>query len=322
MRIVELMKDELYDQVIDACTEGMETYTGDNPETKMKLLLHRATFYILLGDHKKALLDLENIIDCEQLSGIDLRVNALIKRGLISMQQEQPDKCLKDFDAAVKLNPNCPDIYHHRGQINLLLEKINEAKEDSEKAFELNPNDGAAYAQKSYTNYRFGAANRSSEILAKAIDDFEKGFELYPNCCECFSLYGQMLGDSQAFGKADEYFEKASKIDPTNATIYVHRGLLQLQWQGNVEKGLEFINKAIEVDDKCEFAYETLGTIEVQRGNLLNAIKVFDKAIALARTTLELTHIFSLRDAAQAQLKMSDKLGAKFMNDMKNAMSL
>ena len=26
--------------------------------------------------------------------------------------------------------------------------------------------------------------------------------------------------------------------------------------------------RALDVDDKCEFAYETLGTIEVQRGNL------------------------------------------------------
>lgn len=321
VRIFKLMKDELYDEVIDACTEEIEKYTDDNSQNKMKLMLHRATFYILVGDHKKALDDLEKVIDNYQISGDDVRVNALVKRALMRMQQEKRDECLKDFDTAVKINPNCSDIYHHRGQILLLFEKINEAKKDSDKAFELDPNNGVAYAQKCYVNYRFGAINRSSEMLANVIDDFEKGFELYPNCCECFSLYAQLLCDSQAFGKADEYFEKASKVDPTNATLYVHRGLLQLQWQANIEKGLEFINKAIEIDDKCEFAYETLGTVEVQRGNLLNAIKIFDKAIPLSRTNIELTHIFSLRDAARAQLKTSDKLGAKFMSDMRNSMS-
>ena len=39
--------------------------------------------------------------------------------------------------------------------------------------------------------------------------------------------------------------------------------------------------RALEVDDKCEFAYETLGTVEVQRGNLTKAVQLFEKAIPL-----------------------------------------
>lgn len=74
-----------------------------------------------------------------------------------------------------------------------------------------------------------------------------------------------MLCDSQSYDKADEYFAKAIDKDPSNATIRVHRGLLQLQWTGNVEKAVEYINKALELDQKCEFGYETLGTIQVQR---------------------------------------------------------
>lgn len=75
----------------------------------------------------------------------------------------------------------------------------------------------------------------------------------------------QMLVDTQDFTKADAYFIKAAKRDPKNATILVYRGLLQLQWQNDIDKAVEYIRKAIELDDKCEFAYETLGTIEVQR---------------------------------------------------------
>ena len=41
--------------------------------------------------------------------------------------------------------------------------------------------------------------------------------------------------------------------------------LLALQWKQDSETSADFIKKALEVDDKCEFAYETLGTIEVQR---------------------------------------------------------
>ena len=74
-----------------------------------------------------------------------------------------------------------------------------------------------------------------------------------------------MLVDNQDYAKADSYFLRASKHDPKNATILVYRGLLQLQWQSDIDKAVEYMKKAIDLDDKCEFAYETLGTVEVQR---------------------------------------------------------
>lgn len=74
-----------------------------------------------------------------------------------------------------------------------------------------------------------------------------------------------MMCESQEYQKADTYFAKAIEKDPENATVYVHRGLLQLQWNSNVDKTVEYLNKAIELDEKCELAYESLGSIEVQR---------------------------------------------------------
>jgi len=73
------------------------------------------------------------------------------------------------------------------------------------------------------------------------------------------------MSETQQFEKADTYYAKALEQDPDNATVYVHRGLLQLQWNGNVDKTVEYIHKALELDEKCELAYESLGSIEVQR---------------------------------------------------------
>jgi import receptor subunit TOM70 len=41
--------------------------------------------------------------------------------------------------------------------------------------------------------------------------------------------------------------------------------LLKLQWKHNIEEPVALIKQAIDLDDKCEYAYEILGTIEVQR---------------------------------------------------------
>ncbi len=48
---------------------------------------------------------------------------------------------------------------------------------------------------------------------------------------------------------------------------------------------------------------------EVQRGNLKRAIELFDKAIPLTNTELEMAHLYGLRDAAMAQITVSTKLG-------------
>lgn len=59
------------------------------------------------------------------------------------------------------------------------------------------------------------------------------------------------------------------KIQLEIMRLFVFR-LLQLQWKQDLDLGLELISKAIEIDNKCDFAYETMGTIEVQRWDLKN----------------------------------------------------
>ena len=115
--------------------------------------------------------------------------------------------------------------------------------------------------------------------------------------------------------------------------------MLALQSTGDVESAVKLMQEAVDLDEKCEFAYETLGTIgkafsavyrklpppptpsfqlfgnfteffsEVQRGNLRKAIELFDKAIPLANTELEMAHLFGLRDASMAQITVSAKFG-------------
>ena len=52
-----------------------------------------------------------------------------------------------------------------------------------------------------------------------------------------------------------------------------------------------------------------LGSIQVQKGFLSDGITHFDKALELAQTELDCAHLFSLRDAAEAQEKATKLLG-------------
>lgn len=53
-------------------------------------------------------------------------------------------------------------------------------------------------------------------------------------------------------------------------------------------------------------------------GNLERAISLFEKALKLAKSEMELTHIFSLKDAAQAQLNVTNKMGLSLQSLMSN----
>ena len=53
---------------------------------------------------------------------------------------------------------------------------------------------------------------------------------------------------------------------------------------------------------------------EIQRGNLKRAIELFNKAIPLTNTELEMAHLFGLRDAAMAQITVPARLGLELPN--------
>ncbi|CAK1601031.1 unnamed protein product [Parnassius mnemosyne] len=292
-----------YDSVVDSCTEELEA----DGKYKYEALLLRATFYLLLGRHDEAQADLGQIIDSD--APLKVKVNALIKRASLFTQLENTERCLEDFANAAKLDPNNSDIYHHRGQVYLLLERMDEATAEFSKAVELNPDFSIAYIQKCYADYRHAQLNKNVGALNQVRADFERALEKFPNCAEAYILFAQVLSDQQEWGRAEALFDSALSVDPNNATLYVHKGLVQLQKSTDFEKAVKLINKAIEMDDKCDFAYETLGTIEVQRGNLRRSLELFEKAIVLAKTELEMTHLFSLKDAAAAQLKVSERWG-------------
>ncbi|XP_004925533.2 mitochondrial import receptor subunit TOM70 [Bombyx mandarina] len=292
-----------YESIVDACTEEIDA----EGIFKNEALLLRATFYLLLGRHEEAQADLGKVIESDAPTKV--KVNAFIKRASLFTQLENTERCLEDFAQAAQLDPNNSDIYHHRGQVYLLLERMDEATAEFAKAVELNPDFSIAYIQKCYADYRHAQINKNVGALVQVRADFESALERFPRCAEAYILYAQVLSDQQEWGRAEALFDAALAVDPNNATLYVHKGLVQLQKSTDFDKAVKLINKAIEMDDKCDFAYETLGTIEVQRGNLRRSLELFEKAIALAKTELEMTHLFSLKDAAAAQLKVSERWG-------------
>uniref|UniRef100_A0A8C5C061 Mitochondrial import receptor subunit TOM70 n=1 Tax=Gadus morhua TaxID=8049 RepID=A0A8C5C061_GADMO len=306
LKAKQYMEEENYDKIISECTKEIDSAGRYTTEA----LILRATFYLLIGNANAAQPDLDRVINTQD-ANVKLRANALIKRGSMYMQQQQPMLSTQDFNMAAEIDSHNADVYHHRGQLKILLDQVEEAVGDFDECILLRPDSALAQAQKCFALYRQQYTGNNPYQMQTAMDCFEDVIRRFPKCAEGYALYAQALTDQQQFGKADEMYDKCIELEPDNATTYVHKGLLQLQWKQDVDLGLELISKAIEIDNKCDFAYETMGTIEVQRGNLDKAIDMFNKAINLAKSEMEMAHLYSLCDAAYAQTEVARKYGLK-----------
>lgn len=132
------MEEENYDKIISECTKEIDSggrYTAE-------ALLLRATFYLLIGNATAAQPDLDRVINMQDANvkvwthscskwlrqtkkntrhklspGLQLKANALIKRGSMYMQQQQSLLSTQDFNMAAEMDTRNPDVYHHRGQV-------------------------------------------------------------------------------------------------------------------------------------------------------------------------------------------------------------
>lgn len=299
---------ERYEDIIAACSEEIDANESDAPAYKTEALLLRGTFYLLTGQQIEALLDLEQVAR-NQEAPVAFRVNAHVKMASLMVQNKNLESGLKHFAEAEQLDGANPDVYHQRGQVYVLTERIEEAVAEFTRAFQLDTTQGMTYIQKCYAEYRLAFLQQNQAGLIVAMSSFQDAIERFPKCVECYSVMAQVLTEQQQFEQADLFFRKALEVGPQVASIYVHHGIMQLQSNGDIDKALSYIRRAIEVDDKCEFGLETLGTIEVQRGNLENAVELFGRAIRLAKTETELQHLYALKNAAVAQINVAKKLG-------------
>ncbi|KAI1291950.1 Mitochondrial import receptor subunit TOM70 [Halotydeus destructor] len=250
---------------------------AESPDREAKLCLLKGTIEILKGNIEEAEKELEKL-ESMPVADSEIKINALIKLGTLRVHDvdgnsEGLQNALHCFEEAIKLDPGNPDIYIHRAQIYLLSERVEEAKEDLEKCCSLSDSFPSAVAQKLYVQFRFAVRTGLGTSLEQAINEFDEAVKKYPQSSEVHSLYAQSLMEQQNFDDADKYFLKAIKCDPEDANLYVHRAILKLQSANDTTTAINLLEHALQVDDRCQFAYEMLGSLEVQCGNLTKALR-------------------------------------------------
>lgn len=77
-------------------------------------------------------------------------------------------------------------------------------------------------------------------------------------------LKPQILLEQGLFAESDMNFDRVLELDPTNATVYVHKAMSVYQKTSDQAKCLKMLRDALKIDNRNEFIYETIGTLELQ----------------------------------------------------------
>lgn len=254
-----------------------------------------------LGNYPKA------IQACDQAIKINPQPLQYILRGDIRISMGDTSEAIKDFNEALRLQPDNPFAYRQRGVARSSEGNYQEALQDLNKAIALQPDNAYAYVDRGIVNAMMG--NRKAFI-----QDFDRALRLEPDSAAIYNkrgtarsilqdnkgaiedyiaairfapqaayLYYKKLGDVRTVEKdyktAIENYTEAIRLEPNYAPAYVGRGIVQAV-MGQTSFTEDF-DTALRLQPDNAWVYSYRGYARFLLKDKQGGIADYDKAISL-----------------------------------------
>jgi tetratricopeptide (TPR) repeat protein len=227
-------------------------------------------------------------------------------------------EALEDYDRALELNPRNGQAIYNRADIQIEMGEYESVLSNFSKLIERNPKDAHTYYARGYVSYKqkdFYAANedygQAINILMEEAShpletrrQMENLHPLYQDetiqqdnalLISCYLMRGICFYYQKDMDKALEEVEKAIELNPQNKLAIYNRGFFHYQ-MGNLKPALADYEKAIELDSQYAYPYGGRGKCHFEQGNLLAALENFTHA-----SELETTEHYALAGLAVTQ---------------------
>lgn len=182
---------------------------------------------------------------------------------------------------SVELNPNDANAYGFRGWLYLFrIRNYQSAIEDFTKAIQLDYNDAKSF-------YYRGFAEEILKQNSEAIKDYSATISKDEEYLDAYfrrGLVKSSLNDRR--GAIEDYdfiinYKGSKKMELFDlATVYNNKAYCLVEL-GESEKALPFVNKALDLNDKPAYIWDTRGEIYYRIGEYEKCIKDMSKAIEL-----------------------------------------
>jgi tetratricopeptide (TPR) repeat protein len=194
------------------------------------------------------------------------------------------DEAEKEYDAALRFDPNYAKVYINLGQLFLTKSKLDEAKKNYEKAIELDPNTAETHSGYAYVLERLGRPdearaeyqtairlNPKSAQLSyayaiffdkrgetdAAIAQYQRALDVDPKLADAHSELATALFGKGDFRGAESHFAEATRLNPKRADVHSNFGSLLLQ-EGRTSQAIIQYEEALRLDPTLTEAAENL----------------------------------------------------------------
>ncbi len=147
------------------------------------------------------------------------RAAALAQRGAY-------DEAAKEYEEAIRLNPNSFDAYYYYARSSFAAKKIEKSAELFERAGELRPEDFQAPCLLAQSLWMSGREDEARAANLEGIRRAERWLELDPNNLRALALGATALTHAGQADRAIEWMERAIAAAPDDPSIYFNAGCM------------------------------------------------------------------------------------------------
>ena len=204
--------------------------------------------------------------------------------GAALQQEGHLDEAEKEYNTALRFDPNYVKVYVNLGQLFMSKSKLEEAQKNYERAIQLDPNAGEVHSGYAYLLERLGQPDdartqyqtairlspKSARLLYTygafldkrgeldgAIAQYQRALDVDPNLADAHSELATALFTKGDLQKAEAHYLEATRLDPTRADIHSNFGSLLLR-EGKTSQAILQYEEALRLDPKLTEAEENL----------------------------------------------------------------
>jgi tetratricopeptide (TPR) repeat protein len=270
------------------------------------LLVRQGGAALLRGKYERAIRAYDEALGYEKLSPVR-KASIYSDRGVALWRLRRAEQALGDFDKAIELNPQFPQVYNNKGNALLELDRKLDAISAYGKAIELAPSYGVAYNNRGNARLEAGETEEAIEDFSAAIRylpinavpyngrgrahlkagrsfaalrDFSRAVRLNRNYGMVFLSRARAYVNVREYGRAVKDFSRAIAIAGKEPQLYFERGRA---YQRNSDYGpaIADYSKTIDLAPGHAAAFSW-------RGLCFAFLKKYEKAMADANKAAEL----------------------------------
>ena len=280
-----------------------------------------ARYHMRLGDSLQRLSRYEEAIGAYATS-LELEPRnapAWNNRGFANFNINRWNEALRCYDESMKSDPTYAVAWYNYGYTLQLSGRLNDSKDYYQRAVDLDPSDKIAWNNLANVHYNQGLYERSIEL-------YKESLRLDEEYVIAVNNIGNALDHLHRYEESIYYHEKAIELDSTFHYAWMAKGRA-LTRLGRPEEGLDFIETSIELESEDPDYHEALGRCFQELNRYDKARQIINLGlsvdgqhvpcwVALGDINMEIGNILQAMQCFDEAVRAQDVLSRNRMRDL------